>query len=440
MAADTGSLRAARRNATPADGAIDEIYLVGSPQTGSRVIPAGQAVYLRGWVIDGQAMVPAARVTIVIDGTLEVAATYGLAREDIATFYGEPRLIHCGFNAVIPTGLGVGDHQVAVRAVGQGERVFSSAGTEVHVIPSVFPQRFSAKVRPGGIGDASRIATDGDLRSVEQRAGRFELLLGAGVEVDGWGFDLASRRCFLEIGALVDGCWYLRGAPGRRSRVDVALAHGLLDVIECGFVIRFLLNFLDPGDHELQVVGRDPDGSWVAIGKPFPFEAIEPALPWIWALPELRQPTRLAIDDVRVHVVEDEDDEPAAPSARRASPLLVRQGHGIFLCGWAVDAPVCGPASAVYIGIDGNRRDPIPARYGRARPAPPPIFGPGVWNDCGFTALVPTDDLAPGPHVLEPLVVARNGFGYYAPSESVTVEILAPEDESDDDEPAQSRP
>jgi hypothetical protein len=109
----------------------------------------------------------------------------------------------------------------------------------------------------------------------------------------------------------------------------------------------------------------------------------------------------------------------------------VLPGYGIFLTGWAVDAPARAPASAVYISVDGDRRSPVPARYGRAMSLPPAVFGPGRWTNCGFTALVPTDTLEPGFHTIEPLVVASNSFGYYVPSIR-TFEIIADQDESEE--------
>ena len=418
------------RSASPVDadvpqGAIDEIFIVGDSQARNRVIPADLPVFLRGWAIDAPSMLPVRDATIVLDGAVDIPLTYGLPREDIAAFFGEPRLVRCGFEALIPAGFGSGDHELVLRATGRDGRSFAAAATAVHIIPSLYPQAFSGSVSGAARGLIDRVATDGDVRTAAERAGRTELLQGAGVEVEGWGIDLPHAERFADVGALVDGRWFLKGVRGP-LRPDVGHAYRNLGLADCGFLVRFVLNFVDPGDHELRIIGRDRSGTWLTVDEPQSFEAIEPAFPWIWALPALRQLTRMAITEVLTHVDPHELDQGGDTGTRH---LSVPQGHAIFLRGWAIDAPAHAPASAVYLSLDGDRRTPVPARYGRPTPVPPSPFRPWPERNCGFTALIDTLDLEGGMHTLELLVVACNGLGYYPPAATVAFEVIPKADE-----------
>ncbi len=361
-----------------ASGAIDEVVPSGHHSM-ERVIALGQSMYVRGWAVDARAALLASQVVLVIDGVLGFPATYGHSRADIATVFGVPEYRRAGFDAVIPPVLGLGAHNVAACAISADGKSYSIVATaDFHVIPSLIPRPFAAPPLESGTGEITGLSTDGDERTIEQRAGRSELAFDAGVTVNGWG--ALPSGAYDEVGVVVDNLWYVQG-----SRVNGAR--------DGTYQTRFVLNFALPGDHEIYAVAKRGRSPFVRISNRIPFESIEPALPWIWALVELKQPTRAGIDTIF-----------AAGESIAALP----RGTAIFISGWAKDEPAGGPAGGVYISIDGDRRTAVPARYGRPT-------RDEIGTNCGFTAIVPTDSLVPGKHTLEVLVTAQSWSGYYVP-------------------------
>jgi hypothetical protein len=363
-------------------GAIDAVVPVGHHAM-ERVIALGQPIYVRGWAVDVHAATLASRVVLAIDGVLQFTATYGFARADIANAFGVPEFSRSGFEAVIPPVLGLGSHNVAACAVSaDGTSYVTVAVAAFHVIASLIPRPFDHAPDERGDGALLTVTTDGDTRSIVQRAGRTELAFDAGVIVRGWA--RPSRGSYAEVGIVVDDRWYVEGTPATAGRPG-------------SYEARFVLNFAVPGDHQLYAVARMARGSFVRVSDRVSFESIEAPLPWMWALVELRQPTRAAIDEISCH-----------DGSLTALPC----GSAIFLRGWATDEPAGAAAGGVYISIDGDRISPIVGRYGRAN------------DPYGFTAVIPTDTLSSGSHTLELLVTARSWSGYYVPLPPVLFNIL----------------
>ncbi len=353
------------------------------------VIALGQSIYVRGWAVDARAAALASRVVLILDGVLGFPATYGSARADIATIFGVAEFGRAGFDAVLPPVLGLGSHNVAACAVSADGASYAIVATaDFTIIPSLVPRPFAGAPKERATGEITSISTDGDTRSPRQRAGRIELGFDAGATIGGWA-QLARGR-YDEVGIVVDDRWYVEGSRTSAQREGI-------------YQTRFVLNFALPGDHELYAVARAARGPYARVSERITFESIEPPLPWIWALIELSQPTRAAIEHV---------------SAGDASMTSLSPGQAIFIRGWAIDEAAGGPAGGVYISIDGNRREAIPARYGR--PA-----NEGVPKGSGFTALVPTDGLAAGSHTLEVLVTAQSWSGYYVPLDPI-IFIITP--------------
>lgn len=376
-----------RRNAESA-GSIDEVVPLGHHAM-EGVVALGQPIYVRGWAVDAIAKKLASRVAIVVDGVLEFSASYGTARADIANTFGVPDYSRAGFDVTLPPVLGLGAHNVVACAVSADGRSYVPVATApFHVIPSLIPRPFTQVPGERAEGEILAASTDGDNRTAEQRAGRIELGFDAGVTVRGWA--KLSRGPYDEVGIVVDDRWYLEG---NRTGVSATGA----------YEARFVLNFALPGDHELYAVARASRGAFVRVSERHTFESIEPPLPWLWPLVELRQPTRAGIDEVLV-----------SSGSLHALP----RGNAIFVRGWAIDEPAGGPAAGVYISLDGNRIAAVPARYER------PHETEGASARCGFTASIPTDALARGPHRFELLVAARAWTGYYVPTPPVSFNVV----------------
>jgi hypothetical protein len=370
-------------------GAIDEVTPAGH-QAMERVAALGQSIFVRGWAVDARAATLASRVVLLVDGVLGFEATYGHGRADIATVFGVPGYARAGFDAVLPPVLGLGAHNVAACAVSVDGRSFSIvAKADFHVIPSLIPRPFDAVANERRDGEITSVATDGDVRTPPQRAGRIELAFNAGVTVNGWAKPARGR--YREVGIVVDDCWYLEGGQTGAGRTGTYQA-------------RFVLNFATPGDHELYAVAKTADRTFVRVSERIAFESIEPPLPWIWALTEFTQSTRAAIERV---------------SAGTATLDAVPRGQAIFLQGWAVDEPAGATAGGVYVSVDGDRRSAVPARYGH------PAYE-HVAERCGFTATIPTDALSAGTHSLELLVTTHAWSGYYVPLPPLRFTISVP--------------
>jgi hypothetical protein len=385
------SLRTLVRIEADSAGAIDEVVPLGH-HSRERVIALGQPIYVRGWAVDVRGRAPASRVVLLIDGVLEVPAVYGTPRGDIASVFGVPEYRKAGFEATVPPVLGLGAHNVAACAVSaDGTSYVVAASAPFYVIPSLIPRPFLDAPSERGDGEITAICADGDTRSLEQRAGRVELAFDAGVTVSGWA--RPPRGSYAEAGIVVDDRWYLEASPS---------ATGAAGAYEA----RFVLNFALPGDHELYAVARSADGGFVRVSERVPFESIEPSLPWLWPLIELRQPSSAGIVEIFDGAVS----------------TAVPRGHAIFVRGWAIDEPAGAAAAGVYISIDGDRKSALPARYGR--PTPEEARLPDFARNCGFTALIPTDGLAVGQHTIELLVVAGGWTGFYVPLPPVGFSIV----------------
>ena len=372
------------------------------------MFPKERSLYVRGWALNSKELELVSEVRIVVDESLEIQAAYGHARGDIATTFGSADLSRCGFEATIPPVLAPGDHGIAVVAISaNGKECYRVASLTVHVIETLIPRAFDYEIDDWALGYLEHFANDHENRLEHELTRRIEIQAGGGCVVSGWAYDQKGGSPLVEVGALFDKRWYVQGRPGI-ERKDVSAAHGLASLPGWGFVIRFVMNFAEPGFHSIQIVGRTALGSWLFVGEPTPFEVVHAPLPWIWALTELREPTRWQLDTVDFYSRTTFDD-----AYGLADPLPAEPHGAMYLTGWAIDRPAGAPASALYMSLDGDRLHPVPARYGLPTPELPATLGHGPWAACGFTALVPTKHLEPGVHTLEALIVSSNGSCYY---------------------------
>ena len=83
----------------------------------------GDRLFVRGWALDESAQAPAAGVLLMVDGTIEVSALYGLPRPDVAAARSDDTFLKTGFTAEIRTdALAKGMHSVTCRVLARDGR------------------------------------------------------------------------------------------------------------------------------------------------------------------------------------------------------------------------------------------------------------------------------------------------------------------------------
>jgi len=89
--------------------------------------PGDAPILLGGFGFDPVAKAPAKGVDVVIDGKA-YAATYGLAREDVANYFKSPGLAATGYTVTLPAGFLInGPHKIVVRVIAaDGKGYFES--------------------------------------------------------------------------------------------------------------------------------------------------------------------------------------------------------------------------------------------------------------------------------------------------------------------------
>ena len=87
-------------------------------------------------------------------------------------------------------------------------------------------------------------------------------------------------------------------------------------------------------------------------------------------------------------------------------------GNDNFLgvAGWAIDGAAREPAGGVFVMIDEKL---FPAVYGLQSQVN--VDGHS-YTDCGFSRLIPIDEIGPGSHQVSIAVLTRDGTGYYQPA------------------------
>lgn len=232
---------------------------------GTRQIPAGCSLYLRGWIFTPPPR-PASEVFVLVGSDIVYPVRYGDARWDIATHY-DPGLERVGFRGIYPlAGLPLGSYDVRLAA-------FDSDTDEYHLLDP--GQRFQI-VESRFLFPGKHVAPKGKIEvaidSIETYAGHraqrgsLNVRRGETVVVRGWSVD-RERSCSAGgVFALIDGKEYVGGVHGL-PRHDVALALDMFDARRCGFTIRVPIQGLTGGSHKLEIVSLAADGVAYTVAK-----------------------------------------------------------------------------------------------------------------------------------------------------------------------------
>jgi hypothetical protein len=107
-----------------------------------------------------------------------------------------------------------------------------------------------------------------------------------------------------------------------------------------------------------------------------------------------------------------ESQTPASYAVTRPAKVTLNDPSNtawLNVAGWATDGTLSNPAGGVFVIVDDRA---FPAVYG----LPAALSADGdTCPDCGFSRLIPIDEIGPGPHQVTIAVVSRDGTGYYRP-------------------------
>ncbi len=103
---------------------VNDIEILQRTNATVRVV-RGTPLRVRGWAVDAPNNAPAGGVTISIDNAVDIPATYGAERPDVAQSLGKPAYLRAGFSADIPTDtLTPGRHLLTIKIVAQDGRSY----------------------------------------------------------------------------------------------------------------------------------------------------------------------------------------------------------------------------------------------------------------------------------------------------------------------------
>ncbi len=106
-------------------------------------------------------------------------------------------------------------------------------------------------------------------------------------------------------------------------------------------------------------------------------------------------------------------------SQRRSITLAAAQA--VTIVGWAVDQQNANSAAAVFVVIDS--KDSLAAQFGSARPDVAKAFSNPQFENSGFEAVIPAEDLARGTHAISLDVYAHDGSGRYRDPNILTITV-----------------
>jgi hypothetical protein len=386
-----------------AAGHIDEIDHIdvrsNGPHAAPHSVPKGAILSVSGWAALGEGRVPATGVYVIVDDGLPLEAFHGLPRSDVADFFENQALARSGFRGVLATShLAAGPHVLSLAVRDEAGRLIPVETAESFTIDASLDHLVLES--PPSDAPATicidALSVDGQPASEPLEAGP-----GSLIGIRGWAIDAPAETVgagiFAVVGTTVVTCTY------GFVRDDVAEASGNPRLRLSGFSAAVPLDGIPAGEAliRLRLVAADGvtvcDGPAIRVDVAASFAgSVEPA--------PAGAATQAYIEEVLVL----DAGGGVRPGSRGLKPA---RGEQLFVRGWAIDAPNAAPARAVHVCID--ELPSTAAVYGLERGDVATALGSPQLAACGFTALVPTDSLAAGPHALALRVVARDGRAFY---------------------------
>ncbi|MBE3036104.1 MAG: N-acetylmuramoyl-L-alanine amidase, partial [Candidatus Atribacteria bacterium] len=213
------------------------------------------------------------------------AATYGIARPDVAGYYGKANFANCGFNAEINLSkLANGPHTLYVYAYNSSQgwkfatvniNVSSGGGTtQVASISSANTQTSNS----GGSGSSNSSNSSGTSQSINISGPKLILInidspsenssVGGSFEISGWAVDKnSSSGTGINMIHIYDGPAngpqnILGVANYGIARPDVASALGNANITNSGFKLTIDGSKLTQGQHTIYVYANNPEIGW----------------------------------------------------------------------------------------------------------------------------------------------------------------------------------
>lgn len=112
---------------------------------------------------------------------------------------------------------------------------------------------------------------------------------------------------------------------------------------------------------------------------------------------------------------------PVTISIPHQEPVIIQRGEATTVTGWAVDGPSKSPAGTVVVSVDDML---FLTTYGSSRPDVAHVFSNPVYQNSGFQAVIPANQLSLGAHTVTIRVVTKDMTAYYESAQRVTITVI----------------
>jgi hypothetical protein len=326
--------------------------------TGNSTISQSDSLYVRGWVADPADGSPLSNVKVYIDGSLLGTPTLGIARPDVASYFGKPSYANSGFNLVSSAAtLSVGTHAVTVVATDSGGRSTTFGPLTITV------------TRGSPVGNLEA--------AVDSLTGSSTISLSDSLYVRGWVADPVDGSLLNNVKVYIDGS--LLGTPTLGiARPDVASYFSKPSYANSGFNLVSSAAALAIGVHAVTVVAIDSGGRSTTFG---PLTITVTGGPPVGNL------------------------ETAVDSVTGSSTL--HQSASLYIGGWVADPVDGSPLANVKVYIDGSLFGTPTLDI--ARPDVASYFGNPAYANSGFNLVSSAATLAIGAHAVTVVAIDSGG-------------------------------
>ena len=346
----------------------------------STTLPQSDTLYVGGWVVDATDGAPLSNVKVYIDGTAVGTPVLGIARPDVAAYFGNIAFTNSGYQFYYPAKtLSAGNHSVTVVAIDSGGRSTTFGPLTITVSPA--PPPFG---NLEGAVDSSTWSTT--------------VLQTDSLWVQGWVADAIDGAPLANVKLYIDGTLFGTPALGV-ARPDVAAALNNSAYLDSGYQFSHSAAALSLGTHALTVVAIGSGGRSATFGP------------------------------LKITVVAPPPANPAPPFGSLEGAVdsstwstTIPQSDTLYVAGWVADAKDGAPLSNVKVYIDSTAAGtPI---LGIARSDVAAAYNNPAYLDSGYQFYYSAATLSVGPHLV--YVVAVDSGGRSTTFGPLTIIVTAP--------------
>jgi sugar lactone lactonase YvrE len=328
--------------------------------TGGTTVFQADLLRVSGWVVDTTDGAPLSNVRVYIDGNLLGTPTLGVARPDVAAFFGNTAFTNSGYQFYYSAAtFSAGTHAITVVATDSGGRA-STFGPVTITVSSAPPPFGSLEL------------------AVDSATGSKTVSQTDSVLVAGWVADAADGAPLSNVKVYIDG--NLVGVPTLGiARADVAAAYGNAAYTNSGYDLVRSAATLSGGTHSVTVVATDSGGRSTTFG-PLTI-TVSTAFPPFGNLEQ-------AVDSV-------------------TGSKTVAQTDAILVSGWVADATDGAPLSNVKVYLDGNLAGTPTLGIARADVAA--AYNNAAYTKSGYLFFYPATSLSAGTHAFTVVAIDSGG-------------------------------